>query len=568
MSLLLESTIKASVILLFALGLMPLLRNRSAALRHWILSAALVCAAAAPVVALLVPSWHLPIGLASNASDVAPHRDAFGVEALVDFGSNNSTRVREVDSRGPGPQTLLGVDATPFGAALHLAWIAGVFLGVAVVLVGLGRLARLAANSRRITEGVWLDRAEDIRREYCFRRPVVLLQSDHPTLLVTWGLLQPKVILPAAAREWREDRIRLVLYHELAHVRRGDWVVQLGAELFRCAYWFNPLVWIACTRLRQESEQACDDTVLNRGIDGSEYATHLVDIARDLQQHRMWMPAPAIARTSSLERRVRAMLDTRLNHRPISPSACIVTLLALLTVTIPIAGFAAAQTTFARVAGTIVDPMNAVLPGVTLVLTNLQSNAKYEVRSDRTGRYEFIGLAPGDYLFEARLPGFAMVQGKLTLAGQNLQQDLTLQIGSLEETVTVRDNDDPAPPGSKLDRSGEQRRSPRPAAACGSTPSGGNPPIGGNIRAPLKLTHVRPEYPAHLRTAGIEGTVVLQGRIGTDGILDELNVVSASHPDLATAAVAAVRQWQWDSTLLNCIPVEVPLKVTVHFQRQ
>ncbi len=108
-----------------------------------------------------------------------------------------------------------------------------------------------------------------------------------------------------------------MLRHELAHIRRGDWIVQIAGELLRTAYWFNPLLWIACARLRQESEQACDDEVLTSGVAGPDYATHLVELARLLKAEAApRLPAPAIARSSSLERRVRAMLDARLTRTP------------------------------------------------------------------------------------------------------------------------------------------------------------------------------------------------------------------------------------------------------------
>ena len=93
-------------------------------------------------------------------------------------------------------------------------------------------------------------------------RPVTLLQSSHPSLLVTWGLARPKMILPSAAGAWTDERARVVLSHELAHIRRGDWIVQLSAELLRAFYWFNPLLWVACRQLRLESEHACDDEVM------------------------------------------------------------------------------------------------------------------------------------------------------------------------------------------------------------------------------------------------------------------------------------------------------------------
>lgn len=560
MILLLEATLKGSLILLVALGMLPLLRRRSAALRHYVLAAAVALATTAPIVQLAIPSWRLPIDWSGVALDEAWQREATATQPSADV----MGRDRQAESRGPAMRVAAPVNRVSIAAALFSVWIAGAAFGLAVLVVGLGRLARLTSGRVPIVEGVWVNRAADICRDYGIRRPVRLLQGSDPTLLVTWGLRQPKIILPRVVHDWPEERVRLVLLHELAHIRRGDWIVQLATELLRAACWFNPLVWIACRRLRHESEEACDDAVLNRGVEGSDYATHLVEIARDLQPRPNWLPAPAIARTSSLERRVKAMLDAHRNRRPLSRSACAAALLALVAVTIPIAGLAA-QRAFATVAGSIVDPMNGVLPGVTIVLTNAQSKAKYEVQSDRIGRYEFAGVPSGDYLFEAKLPGFARLQGTLTLSGQNVQQDLRLEVGSIEETVHVQASSGIVAMRADVE-SGFQRLQSRPRRelpTCGSAPGGSGPAIGGNIRAPRKLTHLAPRYPA----GGPAGTVVLEGRIGTDGNIEELNVLSSSDDGLSSAALEAVRQWQFDETLLNCVPVAIKIKVTVNFHQ-
>jgi len=114
----------------------------------------------------------------------------------------------------------------------------------------------------------------------------------------------------------------------------------MAAELLRSVYWFNPLMWIACRRLRRESEQACDDAVLSLGVEGRAYATELVDLARAFNRNRRtWSPAPAMARPSSLERRICSMLNARLNRRPITPAVCLVIAIALFTISLPIAGF-------------------------------------------------------------------------------------------------------------------------------------------------------------------------------------------------------------------------------------
>ncbi len=552
MNVLLEGAIESSLILIVTLAAMPLLRRRPAALRHAVLSAALACAAIAPAVGRVVPSWQLPVALTSVAGDPA--------RAGVRPGSAATTEAaRTPENRRLGSLALPGNGGFSVVAAVRSIWIAGVACGVVMLGAGLLQLARVASGARRIENGVWIDRAEAIGREYALARPVALLLSAHPSLLVTWGFLRPKVVLPSAAASWPAERVRIVLYHELAHIRRRDWVVLLSAELLKCVYWFNPLMWMACARLRQESEQACDDAVINGGVQGTEYASHLVDIARDLTERRHWIAAPAIARPSSLERRVRAMLDARLNRRPISRASYAAIPLVMLAITIPIAS---AQGGFASLTGSIVDPMNGVLPGVTLVLTNPQTQAKYEVRTDATGRYEFVAVPAGDYLFEARLPGFASFSGKLTVGVQNLQRDLTMDVGSLEETITVVSSRSAASTSAPTAFRAALPKRQKPT--CGSGAAAGVA-IGGNIRAPVKLKDVRPVYPAHLAAQGVEGTAILRAQIGTDGMIDQLEVVSAPHAELGHAAADAVRQWEFDETLLNCKPVAVSMKVTVNF---
>src|ERR1700682_1745689 len=134
------------------------------------------------------------------------------------------------------------------------------------------------------------------------------------------------------------------------------------AELARAGYWFNPVMWIACRRLRLESEQATDDVVLHAGINGSEYASHLLELARAFSRHSAWLPAPAIARPSSLERRVSAMLNDRVNRAPITRVARVGIIAALSAVAIAIAS---AQGAFSTFSGTVFDPLNGYLPNVT-----------------------------------------------------------------------------------------------------------------------------------------------------------------------------------------------------------
>ncbi len=94
------------------------------------------------------------------------------------------------------------------------------------------------------------------------RRPVEILLYEETRTPLMCGLWRPSIVLPADARDWNEVGLRCAVVHELEHVRRGDWIVQLTARVVSACYWFHPLVWIAWRQLCLEAERACDDSVI------------------------------------------------------------------------------------------------------------------------------------------------------------------------------------------------------------------------------------------------------------------------------------------------------------------
>jgi TonB family protein len=572
MNFLVDNTIRVSLIMLIGLGGRVIFRRHSAAVRHWVLAVAIVCALATPLIGLVVPSWPLgtfsspPVTRVQSAVSIT---ETFSTGPVA--GGPASSQVAATGLRG-----VAGAAAEWLG----VAWIAGAVVSLLVLLVGLAHLTWLASRARRVADGRWSTLSHEVAAAFGLRRTVTILQSDHPTLLVTWGVLRPKVILPAAAADWSDERVRVVLRHELAHIRRGDWLVFMAAELLRAAYWFNPLVWIACTRVRQDSENACDDAVLNMGMAGPDYATHLLDLARLLNANRRTsrppLPAPAMARPSSLQGRIRAMLNASLNRSPLTPSTRVASVAVLLAVTVLLAGVAAQR--FYTLSGSVLDATNRNLPDVKLVVTSAASGAKHEVRSERSGHFEFVGLPPGEYALEASLPGFANVKDTITIIGRDIDRTVAMSVGSLEETITVTSSvsDAPSAQARDADRRRQElnklearmRAAERQRAALEKCAAAVPGAMGGQILAPLRLTNVNPQYPEGLRTTGTGGIVTLDALIGTDGNIQEVRAVSSPHPDLEAAAIEAVRQWQYTPTLLNCVPTEVPMKVTLRFNSQ
>jgi TonB family protein len=110
-------------------------------------------------------------------------------------------------------------------------------------------------------------------------RNISLLICNRIESPVSFGLLKPQIMLPVQALEWNESTMTDVLLHELCHIKRLDWLTTLSAYVIASVFWFNPLVWLAVKRLREESENSCDTAVLNSGRSDTDYAESLLAVA-------------------------------------------------------------------------------------------------------------------------------------------------------------------------------------------------------------------------------------------------------------------------------------------------
>jgi VWFA-related protein len=132
---------------------------------------------------------------------------------------------------------------------------------------------------------------------------------------VVHGFRRPAIVLPTSAAQWPQDRCRAFLLHELAHVRRQDWPMQMLGHLARALYWPHPLAWWLVRRLRAEAERASDDCVLLAGIAAPDYADHLLQAARDLGRAPQQEAVLAVVERSRFEDRLLALLDPQVCRR-------------------------------------------------------------------------------------------------------------------------------------------------------------------------------------------------------------------------------------------------------------
>ena len=436
-----------------------------------------------------------------------------------------------------------------------LIWVLGALFVVGKLMGGLARLAWVSARSKPVVGGDWAQIALEFCKSLHIARPVQLLQcADAASMPLTWGMLRPRILLPASAQEWSAARRRAVLSHELAHIARHDWFVQICAELARGMYWFHPLVWFAGTSLRNESERACDDSVLNSGINASDYASQLLDLARTLKNaHRGWSTALAIARPSNLERRFIAMLNPKQNRGGLSRGAGLLTKIAAVCLLLPLAALRLpGQNLSGKFTGTIFDISDATVPNATIVMTNHKANTVDMTVSDAEGNFVFKSLPAGEYEMKVLKPGFAVYRAPQVVLepGRDFALNAKLQMGDLTESVDV-----------KAEGSAKSA-----VAQAAEKPNTMRIRIGGNVEAARLITKVQPIYPASAKERGAQGSVLLHAIVSKDGRPLSMQVLNSQiDPELARAAVEAVSQWRYQPTLLNGEPVEIDTTIAVNF---
>jgi len=204
-------------------------------------------------------------------------------------------------------------------------------------------LIRWIRRARPLASVQWAATLDRVSNELGIKRPLRVLESPHVTSPCTWGFLRPVLLLPVAGAHWPESQRRHALLHELAHIRRFDYLSSLVSRLVCAVHWYNPLVWFAATQVQKLQERACDDAVLSGGGTPSDYAQFLLSIADKVDG----APGPfriamGMTRRSLLHARLIAILDPHKARRQTGWLGALVALLPLSCLTVVLASTVAA----------------------------------------------------------------------------------------------------------------------------------------------------------------------------------------------------------------------------------
>jgi GWxTD domain-containing protein len=241
-----------------------------------------------------------------------------------------------------------------------LPWITPVWL-LGVLLSTLCRAAGWVASERLCRVAVcnapeaWLQKLKSIRARMNVTKAVALLESSRTQIPVVIGYVRPAILLPVGLLTGMPaEQIELILMHELAHVRRADYLFNMLQTVVESIMFYNPGIWWISSVIRTERENCCDDVVLETTNAGPLYAAALTALEENRSNQ---MEVGMAATGGSLVKRIRRILR---QSEPQTSAA--VPMLSTAAVIVVIGGLLAAHPAALSQPASVVAP--AIVPAV------------------------------------------------------------------------------------------------------------------------------------------------------------------------------------------------------------
>jgi beta-lactamase regulating signal transducer with metallopeptidase domain len=284
---------QGSLLAIVAAAALRFCRLGSSSLRYVVACLALGAMLAAPVLtAFVLASESAPAAFGDAGPSAAAGGRTFEVVNIAQELIPKTTGVRTLEAYFP---------------LIVSAWLAGVTFLLLHAFRGWYHIRRLHKAALAWAPSSWQLAANRLAQRLRLRRPVRVVEFaaiDVPTVV---GWLRPVIILPVAAMaQLPAVQVEAVLAHELAHVRRHDYLVNLLQRVAEAVLFYHPAIWWISARVREEREHCCDDLAIEICGDRDNYATALAE----LESRRTTASVVGLAATDGpLLKRIRRILQ-------------------------------------------------------------------------------------------------------------------------------------------------------------------------------------------------------------------------------------------------------------------
>ncbi|MDN3586742.1 M56 family metallopeptidase [Pedobacter aquatilis] len=194
-------------------------------------------------------------------------------------------------------------------------YVMGILLQILVIVKGYNQLARFKKDNLSIVPNDWNDIFQKVTANLKISKTIKFHLSSIVNVPLVIGYLKPMVLFPVALiNELDNDQVEAILIHELSHIRRNDFLLNLIKTAIETFLFFNPFVWMAGRFIHIEREHACDDLVLKLTGKPLNYAHALLKLELLKDKNSPAYALAATGKTQNLYQRIKRITNMKTNY--------------------------------------------------------------------------------------------------------------------------------------------------------------------------------------------------------------------------------------------------------------
>src|SRR5438552_8173590 len=281
---LLHSLWQGAVIGVVLSAAMGLLRRNTANTRYWVAYIALLLMVVLPICTVLFSRPSL--ARVGSGQVLTP---AITQPAILPSPGESSGGVR-IDANGRSWNYYVERKLEAALPWVTLVWTLGVVVSSVRLCRGWAQARQLMLGEKQLIPQQWQETLECLMKQLRVTRPVLLLESSLVRIPTAVGCLRPMILLPASTLTGlTPQQLETILVHELAHIRRNDYLLNLVQTVIETLLFYHPAMWWVSSQVRVERENCCDDLTVSTTGDATVYARALT------QMEKLRQPTPSLA---------------------------------------------------------------------------------------------------------------------------------------------------------------------------------------------------------------------------------------------------------------------------------
>lgn len=210
-------------------------------------------------------------------------------------------------------------------------WFFGALLFLIRYASSLAELRSLRQKQHQELAGRWQQSLEALKQRLKLDKTVRLMESLHVSMPITYGTLKPIILIPTSLiTQLPPEQLEAIIAHELAHIKRYDYLVNLLQSALEILFFYHPVFWWINKTIREQRENACDDLAIGIGTRPTDLAHGLANVLNHAHELNTEMAMAFAKRHHPTLNRIKRIMGFKTSHPHPTPLSTFTMILTLI----------------------------------------------------------------------------------------------------------------------------------------------------------------------------------------------------------------------------------------------